>query len=395
MSLPPPSDPYGSQPPSGGGQPGGGVPSWGGQPPGYGGQYGQPPQGQTGGPPPWGPQPQWAGPPGPPPGRGGRGKWILGGLAVLLAIALAVVITVLVVRPSGGGVTPTPQNGHSDFASAGDDGAVAIITDDPTCAAWSKAGTALFDAEQQVKWTQRDPSVPATGWTPQQRTTFETVGNAMTHAADQTVGLAKTTPHRVMRELYEQFIAYARAFSERVPNYTERDNEIARVADGFASVFANICGAIKYSSAAAQAPLLSPADSPSRVASPENVEDPQRFLERPDPDCAEWTRLLDRYFDDTTDWQAISQDIPATQWTPEQRAINDKVVPVMTTFADDLEKLARRSENPAIQDFGVLAAEYERAYAQALPTYTAADSYLVAAATFLAKTIEQACKAAG
>jgi hypothetical protein len=319
----------------------------------------------------------------------------LGGLAVVVVVALAVVITVLVMRPSGGGPTPTPTKGNSDFASTGDTGPVSIITEDPTCAAWSKVGTALFDAEQQVKWTERDPSIPAAAWTPQQRTTFETVGNAMSRAADQAAGLAKTTPHRVMRELYEQFIAYARAFGNNVPNFTEHDNEIARVADGLASIFANICGAIKYSSAAVEAPLLSPVAAPSRLASPEDLESPQRFMEQPDPGCAEWTTLLDRYFDDTADWQGISQDIPAAQWTPEQRTVIDKVVPVMTTFADDMEKLSRRSEKPAIQDFGVLGAEYERAYAQALPTYTAADSYLVTAATFLAKTIEQACKAAG
>jgi hypothetical protein len=310
-------------------------------------------------------------------------------------IALAVVITVLVTRPSGGGPTPTPTNGNSDFASANDTGPVAIITEEPTCAAWSKISAELVGAEQQVKWTERDPSIPATAWTPQQRNIFETVGNAMSRAADETVGLAKTTPHRVMRELYEQFIAYARAFGESVPNFTEHDNEIARAADGFASIFANICGAIKYNSAAAEAPLLSPVAPPSQLAPPGNLENPQRFMEQPDSGCAEWTTLMDRYFDDTTDWQAISQDIPAAQWTPEQRAIIEKVVPVMTTFADDMEKLARRSENPAIQDFGVLGAEYERAYAQALPTYTAADSYLVTAAIILAKTIEQACKASG
>jgi hypothetical protein len=385
MTLPPPQDPYGPPPQ------GGGVPSWGAQPQGYGGQYGPPPQGP---PPQWGQQPQWSGPPGPPPGKGGRGKWILGGLAILVVVVLAVVITVLVMRPSGGGPSPTPTNGHSDFASAGDDGPVAIITEDPTCAAWNNVNTAMFDAEQQVKWTERDPSVPATGWTPQQRNTYETVGNAMTRAADQTAGLARTTPHRVMRELYEQFIAYARAFAERVPNFTEPDNELARVVDGIAGAFVNICAAISYGSSAAQAPLLSPLAPPSKIAPPESIEDHQRLLTKADPICPEWTARLDRYFDDTTAWQSISGDIPAAQWTPEQKATIDAVIPGMSTFADDLEKLARRSETPAVQDFGVLAAEYERAYAQALPTYTSADGFLAAAATYLAKTIEQGCKVA-
>ena len=46
---------------------------------------------------------------------------------------------------------------------------------------------------------------------------YETVGKAMDNAADQTVSLVKATPHRVMRELYEQFIAYARAFDQAIP----------------------------------------------------------------------------------------------------------------------------------------------------------------------------------
>ena len=108
MTLPPPPGPFRSPAP-GGGQYGGGVQPWGGQPPqgpgvpppGFGG-----PQG-PGGPPPWGPQQQWAGPPGPPPGRGARGSGLLGGLALLVVIALSVTVTVLVLRrDSGGGVSP-------------------------------------------------------------------------------------------------------------------------------------------------------------------------------------------------------------------------------------------------------------------------------------------------
>ena len=51
---------------------------------------------------------------------------------------------------------------------------------------------------------------------------YESVGKAMRSAADQTVNLVKSTPHRVMRELYEQFIAYARAFADTVPTYTRQ-----------------------------------------------------------------------------------------------------------------------------------------------------------------------------
>src|SRR5215218_5193047 len=155
MSMPPPPNQWGAQPPTGG-QPAG-APQWG------------PPQQ------PWGP------PQGPPPSGGGKGKWIFGGIALLAVIAVTVAITVLVVgKDSGGGESPTPTNGNgSEFASANDKGPVGIITEDPTCAAWSRVGSGLTDAEQKVHWPDRDPSVPAAAWTPEQRTTFETVGRAM------------------------------------------------------------------------------------------------------------------------------------------------------------------------------------------------------------------------
>ena len=91
MSVPPPPDQWGSQPPTGG-QPVG-APQW-----------GPPPGGQPGGAPQWGPQQPW-GPP--PPSRGGKGKWILAGIAVLAVIAVTVVITVMVVGKDSGN-SPTP-----------------------------------------------------------------------------------------------------------------------------------------------------------------------------------------------------------------------------------------------------------------------------------------------
>ncbi len=48
----------------------------------------------------------------------------------------------------------------------------------------------------------------------------------MGRAADQTVQLVKLTPHRAVRELYEQFIAYARAYIAAIPTYTASDNHL-------------------------------------------------------------------------------------------------------------------------------------------------------------------------
>src|SRR3954463_16618494 len=187
MSVPPPPDQWGSPPPTGG-QPVGGQ------------QWGPPP----GGAPQWGPQQPWGSPPRPPPRGGGKGKWILGGIAVLAVITVTVVITVLVVgKDSGNSPTPTPANGTgSDIASANDKGHATIITEDPTCASTTPILTALAD-EEKKGWDARDPSIAASAWTPTGRAQYEAVGRAMRSAADQMVPLVKLTPHRVMRELYE------------------------------------------------------------------------------------------------------------------------------------------------------------------------------------------------
>src|SRR6201991_1379213 len=137
MSVPPPPNQGGSQPPTGG-QPAS-APQWGA------------PGGQPGGAPQWGPQQPWAPPPGPPPNRGGKGKWIFGGIAVIAVIAVTVVITVLVVG-KGSGSSPTPTSTStatagptSDIASANDKGPATIITEDPTCAATTPILQTLSD----------------------------------------------------------------------------------------------------------------------------------------------------------------------------------------------------------------------------------------------------------
>jgi hypothetical protein len=376
MSVPPPPNQWGSQPPTGG-QPAG-APQW-----------GPPPGGGAGGGPQWGPQQPW----GPPPRRG-KAKWIFGGIAVLAVIAVTVVITVLVVgKDSGNSPTPTPTNANgSDIASANDKGPATIITEDPTCAPSSPIFETLA-AREHNGWDTRDPSIPASVWTPAMRTQYEAVGEAWRSAADQMVPLAKLTPHRVMRELYEQFIAYTRAYADRIPTYTPPDNDLALVSNTAADAISRVCAAISYGSAAARGPLVPLPPKPVQVATPGDPAEPRRFLTESNPACNDWSAAWTQFEKDTVDWLATDPDVPASQWTPEQRAVNDAVAPVMQTFADRLQALGDRSGDPIFQDFAVLSAQYRRAYVQALPTYVPSDSYLASAALKLGGVVEAACTA--
>jgi hypothetical protein len=367
MSLPPPPNQWGSQQPIGG-QPGGASQ--------------------------WGPQQPWGPPPGPPPSRGGKGKWIFGGIALLAVIAVTVVITVFVVgKDSGGGESPTPTNGNSsDFASANDKGPATIITEDPTCASTTPILQTLSDV-QTNGWDKRDPSVPASAWTPTVRAQYESVGKAMRGAADQMVPLVKLTPHRVMSGLYEQFIAYSRAYADHIPTYTPHDDQLALASGSAANAVGEICSAISYGSASARGPLVPMPAAPSQAAPIDDPADPRRFLTETNPVCADWTAASSQFRKDTADWADINSDIPASQWTPEQRAINDAVAPVMDAFANELEALGERSGNPTLDDFAVLSAQYRRAYVQALPSYTAPDNNLASAAVMVAGVVEGACLA--
>ncbi|WP_231740294.1 MULTISPECIES: hypothetical protein [unclassified Mycobacterium] len=224
---------------------------------------------------------------------------------------------------------------------------------------------------------------------------YEEVGDALKLATDQTVRLAKQTPHRVMRELYEQFIAYGRAFTDAIPTYTEEDNHLALASITTTNVVVFVCSAIHYGSAKARAPLIDAPPSPSEVPKLADPDAAAPLFARADTTCDEWDRILNGFNDQTKAWQSIDPDIPATDWTAEQRAVVEAVIPVMHRSADDFERLGEETTNLTLRDLAVFAAQYRRAYAEALPTYITADKYLDLTAYRVSSVIYEACKAVG
>lgn len=248
-----------------------------------------PPPGQWPPPPPSSPPPPQWGPQ--PPNSQNRSanttKWLLGGLALLTVVLVTVVATSLITRDgydspntATASALPTRSIGASDVASAEDDGPIAIITDDPTCAAWVHIGD-TFAAIALEGWDDRDPLIPASSWTPQQRAQHEAIAEAMRSSADQTIALIRQTPHRVMRELYEQSIAYWREYAQSVPNYVPEDDHLARAAVGAANSLSWICSAITYGSAQSRAPLTVSAPAPLEIQPPDDPSNPTRYVTRP------------------------------------------------------------------------------------------------------------------
>jgi ABC-type multidrug transport system ATPase subunit len=329
------------------------------------------------------------------PPRDRRLRWMPVAVAALVAVIAATVLVgggdsaeksaTVSARTPGSALGPP-----SRFASARDIGPVAVIVEDPTCAAWASINYILA-AREAGKIGDRDRSMPASAWTPEERALYQDAAQAMRSAAAQTVGLAQLTPHRVMRELYEQFIAYANAYAASISAYSPADNNLAGTADSVSSALAAICGAISDGSAAARGPLVAAQASSPQVLPP--GEDPHRYLSGPNPVCVDWKSTLEQFGARTAAWQQIDPNIPAYAWTPQQAAVNEAAVPVMSSYADELEELGRHSGNPTLQDFSTLSAQYRRAVVVAVPTYTAADNYLANAATYLSTAVLGACAA--
>jgi hypothetical protein len=196
-----------------------------------------------------------------------------------------------------------------------------------------------------------------------------------------------------MRELYEQFISYTRAYVEAIPTYTQSDNELAGVAGASSNAVTRICTAIEYGAAEARSPLVPAPLAPEVVAPLTDPSDPKLFLADGDDTCSEWIELLTEFDRDATAWKALDPAIPASDWNPEHRRVIDDVIPVMNAVADDMQSLGLQSSNPTLQDFATLAAQYRRAYASALPSYSTADSYLGGAAAGITSAIADACRA--
>jgi hypothetical protein len=323
---------------------------------------------------------------------------LLIGVAVLLVIAISVGATLLFTRDSGGGTTQTATGNPpaaGEIASANDTGPVTIITEDPTCEPWRPINDTLARKQAQG-WGDRDYSRPASSWTANERSMHDDIADAMRNAADQTVALARMTPHRLMRELYEQAIAYWRGYADSIPTYTAVDNHLAGAARNASGALVSICAAIAYKSASARAPLAAGGGSipPSRDL--RDPSEPSMFLaDARDPACDDWIAASDVFQVDSEPWRNLDPNIEASDWNSDRTATMEQMRQVITAYSDNQDALGEKSQNSVFEDLASLSSLYWRAFAAAIPSYTTADTYLSNTASYTDFLILDACKAAG
>lgn len=337
--------------------------------------------------------------------REGNSRWVLplGALAVVVAVVVGAVLiftreeapeSSAATTPRAPSTTTTPSaTAPTATASEGDVGPVAIITTDVTCQSWREVQSAMASA-QSNGWDQRDASIPGAAWTPDQRTQYEQVGAAMRSTADQAVGLARKTPYRVMRELYETYAAYGRAYAASLADYQPVQDAYARTTIAAFQSISEICAAADGGSAISRAPSVQPAAPPTAPAPVGDPANPERFLPQAGPTCARWVPAEAELAAATQPWLDLNPDVPVNQWTPEQRTALESAAGLFGQAAGTLESDGRGSGNPVFEDYATLAAQYFRAFATTVPTYAPADRNLGMVGLRLDTLVSSACQAA-
>jgi hypothetical protein len=317
-------------------------------------------------------------------------------VAVLLVIGISVGATLIFTRDGGSGSTTTSTSAApSDIASANDTGPVSVITDEPTCQSYIGINNNVANIEGQGWGDQRNSLGPASDWTADQRQQVQAVATAMINAAEQVVPLAKQTPHRLVREMYEQFVAYGRAYANSISHYTPDDNYLASANVNIGTALFALCNAITYGSTSRSLGVPS-APPPSQIASPQDPPGSKPFVtSNDDSSCTSWVQDEQRFVAATADWSKLDAAVPASDWTPEQRATQQAVLPILSAESDSMESAGRKSSNPILEDFAVAGAVYLRAYLEAGDTYVKADGWLSNVAFRLNNAISSACQAPG
>lgn len=361
--------------------------------------------------PPPGPPPppgSWPPPASQPPRDRGRRRWTLGAVAALVAVAAVVAGLALTTAHTSNPPVNAPTTSSASpaaVASANDTGPVAIITDEPTCRAWKPIGQTWLLTTPIEQWDKTHPGQPTplliagTAWTRDQRAAMKASSKSTRLAASKTTTLTKTTPHRVIRELYEQFIAYGRAFADSIDNdYRAPSSTLGAATEDIFNALTSICDTVDSRAATAREPLANPTDAPPHPAPPQDLAHLQRYLTNTDLSaCGELISIAKKYNNNPTvkDWGASDHTLPPSGWNPHQQALNDAVAPLMLNLADDIQRTIHHDNNPVMQDIGALTALYQRVFAKALPTYTFTDDELNGVALYARQTLEDTCQSIG
>ncbi|MBS1691186.1 MAG: hypothetical protein JST91_02990 [Actinobacteria bacterium] len=113
----------------------------------------------------------------------------------------------------------------------------------------------------------------------------------------------------------------------------------------------------------------------------------------PDPVCAEWNPIATDYATKQAAWAKTDPNIAAADWTPDDRALNLGIVPVLRAQVADMRRLADKAEDPILKGLMLQQAAYEEVYAERLPNYQPSDQKLWQATVHFSSAVSSMCTA--
>lgn len=115
----------------------------------------------------------------------------------------------------------------------------------------------------------------------------------------------------------------------------------------------------------------------------------------PDRACADWASINNGFLKNPKrmDWMATDPNIPAAEWSSQQRALTVAVIPTMTDEAAQVAALAERASAPELRMILHLSAAYEDQFAGRLPNYVPADHALWTASNDFGNAATSFCTA--
>lgn len=112
-----------------------------------------------------------------------------------------------------------------------------------------------------------------------------------------------------------------------------------------------------------------------------------------DPVCGEWGRVAASFGARQQAWAKTDPRVPASRWSPRQRAVTMAVIPVLKEEAAAMRRLADKAADPFLAGLMKGQAVYEDEYAKRLPKFQPRDHDYWKAASALSGTVKTVCSA--
>ncbi len=116
-------------------------------------------------------------------------------------------------------------------------------TPDPVCAEWAPISNSY--GAKLDEWSKSDATIPASSWSPEQRTLNLSVVPVLQASATDMRRLADKAEDPFLARLMRQQAMYEEAFVVRLPNYEPNDQVLWRASTDFAGAVRSTCLTVK------------------------------------------------------------------------------------------------------------------------------------------------------